>query len=153
MSGATYVCVPCCDDEDHHPACNGDHPMTDAYLPALPSGVYRHYKGPLYLVLGYAHDANADEFADYESVCIPETEIERAFPEGRAVVVYIGLQLDEAHTGPRLAVRTADDFHAWVHQDGTRCHHNTPGIWCEASGATVRQRFEYLGATWEGPST
>jgi hypothetical protein len=56
-------------------------------LPHLPAGVYQHHKGPLYLVLGYGHDAN--------------------YPD-RDVVVYVGLQLDEAKTGPRLAVRTPD---------------------------------------------
>lgn len=27
-------------------------------LPELPAGVWRHYKGPLYQVLGYGHDSN-----------------------------------------------------------------------------------------------
>lgn len=53
----------------------------------LQLGIYRHYKGPLYQVIGIAHDAN-----------IP----------GRQVVVYMPLQLDGAHLGPRMAVRTID---------------------------------------------
>jgi hypothetical protein len=69
-------------------------------LPPLPSGIWRHYKGPLYLVLGYGHDANDEQ---------------------RPVVVYVGLQLDQARPGPRLAVRTATDFHAVVHDDGQTC--------------------------------
>lgn len=64
-----------------------------ATLPDLPAGVYRHYKGPLYLLLGYGHDAN---------------------DEARTVVVYVGLELDGAKSGARLAVRTAEDFLAIV---------------------------------------
>jgi Protein of unknown function (DUF1653) len=56
-------------------------------MPDIKMGIYRHYKGPLYQVLGLAHDAN---------------------DENRICVVYIGLQLDEAHLGPRLAVRNLE---------------------------------------------
>lgn len=60
----------------------------------LPAGVYRHYKGErYYLVLGLGHDANDAE---------------------RTVVVYVPLYVDVAEPGPRLAVRTAEDFRAWV---------------------------------------
>jgi hypothetical protein len=59
----------------------------------LLAGVYQHYKGPLYLVLGLAHDANED---------------------GRECIVYVGLQLDQAESGARLAVRTREDFDAVV---------------------------------------
>lgn len=59
----------------------------------LQMGIYRHYKGPLYQVLGLAHDANA---------------------EGRVCVLYIGLELDQAHLGPRLAVRTLNEFRGHV---------------------------------------
>lgn len=93
-------------------------------LPDLPAGVYRHWKGPLYLVLGYGHDANHED---------------------RAVVVYVGLELTDAHTGARLAVRTVADFHAIVNPD---------------TGATVEQwdgtdphpvpRFQYVGPGWDG---
>lgn len=95
----------------------------DPYHP-LRCGVYRHYKGPLYLVLGLAHDAN---------------------DPGRTCVVYVPLQLDGAHLGPRMAVRTleryADSFLDWVDDpdapsmtfaDGTERH-----AW---------RRFTYLGA-------
>ena len=57
-------------------------------------GIYRHYKGPLYQVLALAHDANHDD---------------------RTVVAYMPLQLDGAHLGPRMAVRTIEDFLADVH--------------------------------------
>lgn len=56
-------------------------------------GIYRHYKGPLYQVFGLTHDANE---------------------EGRICVLYIGLQLDGAHLGPRCAVRTLEDFNGWL---------------------------------------
>lgn len=113
-------------------------------LPDLPAGVYRHYKGPLYQVLGYGHDAN---------------------DAARDVVVYIGLQLDQAKTGPRLAVRTATDFHAHVHADRSTCYAdpNTSEAAHECSlidDGTVTNlaqwidthtpRFRYLGPSWEG---
>ena len=60
----------------------------------LPAGVYRHYKADRhYLVLGLAHDANDD---------------------ARTAVVYVPLYVDAAEPGPRLAVRTLEDFVAWV---------------------------------------
>jgi hypothetical protein len=58
-------------------------------LPDLPAGVWRHWKGHLYQVLGYAADSSI---------------------EGRIVVVYIGLELDGARPGPRLHVREAAEF-------------------------------------------
>lgn len=103
-------------------------------------GIYRHYKGPLYRVQGIAHDANY---------------------EGRNVVIYIALQLDQAKTGYRDAVRTVEDFMASVHDDGTTC----PGEECplnlenlQRNGrlslkewhATHRMRFTFVGESWEG---
>lgn len=76
-------------------------------------GVYRHYKGQLYLVLGLAADSNADEFASFGWIDESEQPIP-LFSEGRVVVVYIGLQLDGAEPGPRMHVRTLEDFTAWV---------------------------------------
>lgn len=103
-------------------------------LPDLPTGVYRHYKGHLYLVFGYGHDANYED---------------------RIVVHYIGLELDDAHTGPRLATRTAvsDDpaVDAWwdyVHVFGGKCSNNDEGH-CRERFGTV-QRFTYMGPTWKG---
>lgn len=63
--------------------------MTDKprNLPDLRAGLYRHYKGPLYQAFGYAHDANYD---------------------GRIVVMYMGVELEGSHKGPRMAVRTLD---------------------------------------------
>lgn len=60
----------------------------------VPAGVYRHYKADrYYLVLGRGHDANHDD---------------------RTVVVYVPLYVSDAEPGPRLAVRTVEDFLAWV---------------------------------------
>jgi hypothetical protein len=92
-------------------------------LPDLPAGVWRHYKGPLYQVLGYGHDAN---------------------DANRAVVIYIGLQLDQAKTGPRLAVRTAEDFHAIVNRStGEAVDHPYPS-------PDYPRRFTYIAADWTG---
>lgn len=83
----------------------------DTDLDDLRPGIYRHWKGPLYQVLGYAHDAN---------------------DERRLCVVYMPLQLDGAHEGPRLAVRSYGDmddaFDDWVHpDDGTVCLNDCHG--------------------------
>lgn len=59
-------------------------------LPPLQAGIYRHYKGQLYQVLGYAQDSTID---------------------GRIVVVYVGLELAGATAGrPRMNVRSVEDF-------------------------------------------
>ncbi len=79
--------------------------------PDVAAGVYRHWKGQHYLLLGLAHDAD-----------IPE----------RTVVVYVGLYTDPAKPGPRLSVRTREDFF---------------GALDTATGPVPR--FAYLGPTWE----
>lgn len=100
----------------------------------LQMGVYRHYKGPLYQVLGLAHDAN---------------------DETRTCVVYIALQLNGAHEGPRLAVRTLEDFAAWLNPERGESS-AAPTTRDIGDGATARlhkrlrglgwrPRFEYLG--------
>lgn len=53
-------------------------------------GTYRHWKGPQYLVLGLGHDANDD---------------------ARTAVVYLPLYPID---GPPFAVRSVEDFTAWV---------------------------------------
>lgn len=68
-------------------------------LPHLPAGVYRHYKGHHYLVLGFGHDSNVD---------------------GRNVVVYVGLELEGASRAPRMNVRTVEDFFASVELSGRK---------------------------------
>jgi hypothetical protein len=95
-------------------------------LPYLPAGVWRHWKGGLYQTLGFAQEEAT----------------------GDIVVVYIGLQLDGAHDGPRMRTRVAHstdpDVNAWydlVYKDGTK----------DTGQASISQpicRFEYLGAEW-----
>ena len=57
---------------------------------AVEAGTYEHWKGPQYLVLGLAHDANDAD---------------------RTAVVYVPLYPVD---GPPFAVRTLEDFTAWV---------------------------------------
>jgi hypothetical protein len=100
-------------------------------------GVYRHYKGPLYQVIGLAHDANAEDFFDYSEITPKfwDGTVGRDAKYERICVVYISLELNGAHFGPRLAVRTLDDFTAKVAAQ-------------DAAGNTMRHtvpRFEYLG--------
>jgi hypothetical protein len=66
-------------------------------VPDLPAGVWRHWKGHLYQVLGYATDSSI---------------------AGRTVVVYIGLELDGASPGPRMHVREAAEFTGRVEFNG-----------------------------------
>jgi hypothetical protein len=73
---------------------------------------------------GYGHDANHD---------------------GRQVVIYVGLQLDGAHPGARLAVRDVLDFFAVVNREtGQTVDYPFPTPHCP-------RRFTYLGPTWKGP--
>lgn len=89
------------------------------------SGIYRHYKGPLYQVFAPAHDANV---------------------EGREVMVYMALELTKAHRGPRMAVRTVEDFVALVHPvDGSLCEH-------EDDCGKAQPRFLYVGQSYEPDS-
>jgi hypothetical protein len=116
------------------------------------AGVYRHYKGPLYLLLGIAHDANADTLATVYSPSGDGRDLTYHYLTERIVVVYIGLQLDDAHTGPRLAVRTYDDFFALVTSEGDRCPHalDRSSTWCSTCDRRLHPRFTYIGPTWEG---
>lgn len=57
------------------------------------AGTYQHWKGPQYLVLGLGHDANDDS---------------------RTTVVYVPLYPVD---GPPFAVRTLEDFTAWVNPE------------------------------------
>lgn len=105
----------------------------------LLAGIYRHYKGPLYEVSGYAHDANID---------------------GRELVLYRGLELDGAKMGPRWSVRDAefpggedvdlDCFFDMVHADGTPCRHEHSMVgWCNTAQVVTKRRFDYLGPVLE----
>ena len=87
----------------------------------LRMGVYRHYKGPLYQVIALAHDAD---------------------DEARTCVIYIGLQLDSAHIGPRMAVRSIEGFTESVNADPDDPEY---GKAVEHPSALSTRRFKYLG--------
>lgn len=94
------------------------------FMQDLRAGVWRHYRGQMYLVLGYGHDAN---YAD------------------RDVVVYVGLELNDQHTGPRLAIRTVADFFSWVNpRTGETVKHDPDNM----SGDYAVQRFTYVSPGW-----
>ncbi len=86
-------------------------------------GIYKHYKGPLYQVLGLAHDAN--------------------YPD-RTCVIYIGLELDGAHLGPRLAVRTLEDFRSVVEDKEL-----PETVLADGRRGNYEIRFRYLGPQLE----
>jgi hypothetical protein len=102
-------------------------PHDESPLPTLPSGIYRHYKQRHYLVLGYGHDANYED---------------------RWVVVYVGLELNDAHSGPRLAVRTVEDFLAWVTPEGTMVADQYQPESMQIKQGHMR-RFTYIGPSWD----
>lgn len=110
---------------------------------ALPAGVYQHWKGPLYLVLGLAHDANAGDLYSFKNDMARSSG--RAPLGEREVVVYVGLQLDAAHEGARLAVRTLEDFFAKVCRNVEHRHYGTSGPHVEEGPCRVTPRFTYLG--------
>jgi hypothetical protein len=128
--------------------------VTTRDLPDLRAGVYRHWKGRYYLVMGYAHDANADTLGSWTAIRKQYDLDHTALAHGRpgplgerVVVVYIGLELDDAHKGPRLAVRDVDDFFRLVcSTHGTDWREACPG---ETKGGPVH-RFEYAGPSWYG---
>ena len=97
-------------------------------LPELKSGVYRHYKNHFYLVMGYAHDANYED---------------------RDLVLYVGLELDSAKPGPRLSVRTVEDFFAWVSPDGSTVN-SLPDNDADRLRMGLVRRFTYIGPSWDG---
>lgn len=108
------------------------------------AGIYKHYKGPLYLTIGLAHDANADTLFD----AVEDLQ----FPHGRTVVVYVPLQLDDAHAGPRMAVRTEEDFFSFVCTNQECSNYGKDeggrmdfGRQCGKCEGTMRQRFTFVG--------
>lgn len=111
----------------------------------LQAGVYRHYKGPLYLVLGLAHDANVDTLYTETGTTPP-----LALLGEREVVVYVGLQLDEAHTGARLAVRSVEDFFAIICIDKEHRHYGQAVTKEDRVVCDTRTRFTYVGPRHEG---
>ncbi len=99
--------------------------MDDHAYGAFLPGIYLHYKGQLYEAMHLAHDANYED---------------------RVVVLYIGLQLDGAHDGPRHAIRSFEDWNTWVHQDGSICE-TMKNETCP-DGKPKAPRFRYLGPTY-----
>jgi len=133
-------------------------------LRPLPSGVYQHWKGPLYLVLGYASDSNADTIGDHTKQAIIGQELEdRVEPFGeRIVVMYISIsgtmRDDGLPVGLHTHVRTASDFHAEVHlgntgdfaylKDGTVCEDGCKYLRLNQHGTNNHltvPRFKFLG--------
>jgi hypothetical protein len=122
-------------------------------MASIRMGIYRHYKGHLYQVIGLAHDANADALFDNRAVAIAWQEGNRLGPvqripeplEERKVVVYMPLELDGAHLGPRMAVRTLEDFVRVVHPDGTPCTPGSSDCFDGEVPKNMMPRFTYLG--------
>lgn len=74
-------------------------------------GIWRHYKGPLYQVFAVGHDADADVLTVANDAEFWDEDNFRSIPLGeRLVVIYVGLQLDGAHLGPRVSIRTLHWF-------------------------------------------
>lgn len=76
----------------------------------LKMGVYRHYKGERYLVLGLARDANADGGRNEASLWVSHPRATTAL-QTRTVVVCVQLN---PNLGSKFEVRTRDDFTAWL---------------------------------------
>lgn len=123
--------------------------------------MYRHYKGPTYLVLGVAHDTNAadlihadevDAWLDgpgrrgHEKVLKPMGE--------RNVVVYVGLERS-GKDGPPMAVRTDVDFNELLctneacvrYGKHTGIYHANFVVECQGCTQMLRPRFVYIGET------
>jgi hypothetical protein len=127
-------------------------------LPPLKSGIYRHYKGHLYQVFCYAHDSNADgtpegiwECTDLAVARAAQVTYTRPLEE-RIVVVYMGLELDAANLGPRMAVRSWHDFHLSVCWNPDCERYGTVGDGtavdaehCSLCTSRLERRFRYLG--------
>lgn len=101
-------------------------PETYEVMDYFLSGIYLHYKGGLYEATGLAHDANNKD---------------------RVVVQYVPLKLEGSQSGPRHAVRTLEDWLAYVHRDGSVCSGGHTGI-CTDNEPIV-PRFRRLGIYYE----
>lgn len=69
--------------------------------PELPTGIYRHYKGGMYLVLGIAQHTEIP----YEPECLH--------------VVYVSMNLGD---GPRMRIRPLSNFLQDVYDDSSNPH-------------------------------
>lgn len=116
----------------------------------MKAGLYRHYKGGTYLVLGIAHDANADELWSW-----PVSESESRPILQREVVVYVGLDRGDK-PGTPMAVRTVKDFNQKL--CGVRVYDDKIDVKCckplvgddrcpehEHTNTPPVLRFEYVG--------
>lgn len=100
----------------------------------LLTGIYQHYKGPLYQVLGYSHNASD---GDNEQI------------------VYVPLQLIGAKPGPRMATRDVAEFHELVctreehygiaYESSTHRRHPVPLV---HQVTDAEHRFTYLGPVY-----
>lgn len=82
-------------------------PSAKSELPRLMNGVYRHYKGHSYLVQGFGLDLDRP---------------------GRVVVVYVPIDSYPIRTGPRMAIRTVDDFFSSVQNGEPRFVYHGTGL-------------------------
>jgi len=81
----------------------------------MQAGIYKHYKGGLYQVLGVGQHTETNEI----------------------VVIYIPLQHDPSHTGPRLRVRPASGPNGFCTDVTT----DSGTSLCKCTQA----RFQYIG--------
>lgn len=99
----------------------------------LRSGVYRHYKGPLYQVIGYSHNASDDN---------------------NIQVLYIGLEISPDKPGPRWATRDWIDFFATVcpQHGGVDAYSNEHGtlalMGMKCAPQEWVERFTYMGPVY-----
>lgn len=85
----------------------------------LRAGVYKHYKGPLYQVMGYSHNAS---------------------DENRIQVLYIELEIDPKKPGPRFATRDWREFFAFI------CPiHDGVDAYSAVHGSILNDEFVYEG--------
>lgn len=107
--------------------------LDTSQLPTLRAGVYRHFKGHYYQVLGYAEDAD-DTQTNHEV-------------RPRVVVVYVALYVQPERLGPRLYVRSAADFFVQVCSYSGKPPAECSGHDCASS---LVDRFTYLAPEWVG---
>lgn len=111
--------------------------MTTNLLP----GVYRHYKGRLYKVVGLAYDANADSL--YDRHPLKQSPDYEPIPLGkRVVVVYYALRRHGRRHSQFAIVRTLEDFTAWIQLETEQV---LPASTIMLADEPVYQRFTYLG--------
>lgn len=96
----------------------------------LRTGVWKHYKGPLYQVLGYSHNASDDN---------------------NIQVLYIGLEIDPSKPGPRWATRDWKEFFETVcpEHDGMNAYSDEhDNIRSPCDPLEWKERFEYMGPVY-----